>query len=364
MQSNPQKNVKNAMVYPNIREEKGIRRIDERRLNVLLRTISPDAFARFVSKKQPRPSSSSQKIQRSIFSPKNMTAAEIKVNRIVRDIGLLDEHDNDRKALAFIGACKMLQYSLNTTKRYFGIALREGLFGKTCTIRPDATAFDSRIHIRVVSMEDLLKLANYLHSHLSEMTAPSLIGFYTGLRTMEILQFSTLTIVQLHRRDSVIPIRRKNTTGDSLRFVHWTPVYNVRFISLVDALVNLYNLKILALNVTKTDEKLFHVTPKTLVTRLKNQFYQAVGRLPPLGFGIHSFRNMIASIMSNETKNIFAIQHFLQHKNSKTTQRYLNMELLDIKNEFNRLTDIELQDVRRAFDGELLQNENDNKRIP
>lgn len=320
----------------------GVRRIDENKLNALLDSVSAEEASKIIQRALPEPSKRRPIVRRGGSTPNSTT-----VNRIVIELGLLDEPDYERRAKVFIGYCRVRDYAINTVKQYFKIARQLGTFGPpgAVSIRPDPSVFSGRTHTRIVSNENFVSLFKFLMDGWSEYTAPLLVAFYTGLRTMEILQFTGFTLHQLLARQPTVNVKRKQTAVSD-EPVYWRPVYTTYLRRLVDKLALLYASELEAYASASANVSLFYVTPKTLANRIRLAYYKANGSCPPLGFGVHSCRNMLASIMAETSKCLPAIQLFLQHKSPKTTNRYIKTDLNYIRDQFNRITGPEFTNVR------------------
>lgn len=318
----------------------GVRRIDENKLNALLDSVSAEEASKIIQRALPEPSKKRPVLRRGGTAPTSTT-----VNRIVTELGLLDEPDYERRAKVFIGYCRVRDYAINTVKQYFKIARQRGTFGPpgAVAIRPDPSVFSGRTHTRIVRTDNFVRLFEFLTDAWSEYTAPLLVAFYTGLRTMEILQFTGFTLHQLLARQPTVNVKRKQTAVSD-EPVYWRPVYTTHLRRFVDKLALLYASELEAH--ASANVSLFYVTPKTLANRIRLAYYKANGSCPPLGFGVHSCRNMLASIMADTSKCLPAIQLFLQHKSPKTTNRYIKTDLKYIRDQFNRITGPEFTDVR------------------
>lgn len=329
-------------------------KLDETRLN---QAIKPNVSAHVLNNlfRQPLPRASKQRTSvQLLIDNSNIPRC---LQAIVVDLKLHDEHDFDRRVQMFIGYCLYRNYSLNTVQRYFMVLKRHGVFGRGAqqsSIRPDPAVFSDRgrVHTRIVSMENFKKLVWYLHQHLSQYTAPILIAVYTGLRTAEILQFTTYNLYQLSKRLAIISIKRKQTvvrdTGDDNgdNSIYWQPVYTSHLCLFIDILIALYQNQYDALLNNNQNSKLFYCTPKTLGNRIRHLYYNACDVAAPNGFGVHSCRNLIAQIIAQNTDNIVAIQAFLQHRNINTTRRYIKADFTKTSQTFNRLTNYEFSKVR------------------
>lgn len=328
-----------------------LRRIDENKLNSILEVIPNDKLQKIVREPLPKPSKIRKFVERK-------TPTKLKI--LIRDTAILDEPDYEKRMKLFIGFCRFNKYSYNTTQKYINILKSRNVFGENAneiTIKPSRLAFANvgNLHERAITVESFVKLSKHLHENFSKYNAPLLIAIYTGLRTFEILQWMMQVLYQLKMRQEYVSVLRKQTviTVNS-EPTYWKPVYTTRFARFIDQLVNLYNEEYAIYLKHGINAKMFNFTPKTLVNRLRQAFFESNGYMAPRGFGIHSCRNMIATIMSNETDNISSIQAFLQHKDVTTTKKYINVDLAFMRKEFDRLTRSELA----ATNKELLNNKN------
>lgn len=322
-----------------------IRRINEKKLNDVLGKIPLDDIIR---KPLPRPSKVRMALKTPNPLPKNLANA-------ITSLKLLDEPIVENRINVFIGYCKYKGYSYNTTIRYFNLLKQHKIFNDetdelTSRLKPNKIAFidSGHIHVRIVSMVDFKTFASYLAQNISQYSTPILIAMYTGLRTSEILQFTTYTLYQLYEKQQPISIKRKQTVVTTLNPepIYWEPIYNTHLNLFIQKLIDdTFSDEYRAFLQNKINVRLFHLTPKTLSNRIKSLYFNAVGKQAPYGFGIHSCRNMIAMLMAEKSENILAIQTFLQHKNVKTTRQYIKADYTYTSKEFNRLTNYEFENV-------------------
>lgn len=328
-----------------------LRRIDENLLNSFVGTLPNDVIANLMRKQLPMPNSRRPYLV--VDSAANMPD---RVRDIVIALKLLDEQCMDRRAELVLGYCRYMNYSYNTTVKYFNTLKRDGMFGKgtaLTNIRADRLAFadSGRAHIRIVRMADFQKFLKHLHDKFSRYTAPILMAAYTGLRSSEVLQTNTYTLYQLRAHLTSISIKRKHTVvTPNSQVTYWTPIYNVYLNTFINALINLYSDQYDAFRARGINTAIFNVTVKTLANRIRTLYTEAVGALPPHGFGVHSCRNMVAMMMAQNSDNMVAISSFLQHKSMKFTRRYIQADFTHVTREFNRLTNYELSNVRSELD--------------
>lgn len=343
-----------------------IRRINEEELNRLVGDASEDVMRRIIRKKLPDPSKSRQNLVKAV--PKGLTAA-------VKSIGLLDEPDRKQRVVIFIGYCLDQKYSYNTTMRYITVLRNNGILENRLSendahIIQDKFVFSEsgRPHTRVVSVKSFIKLITYLKANFSTYTAPLLVAYYTGLRNFEILQWTTVTLYQLKNQQPQVSVKRKNTlitkkNSSDAAVTYWEPVYTSHLVQFIDDMIQLYKDQYDQLLENNVKVKLFYILPNTVVNRVRETYYTANKTYPPRGFGIHSYRNMMATLMAQNTDNVKAIQTFLQHKNLKTTRKYINADFTHTVKEFERLTKYELSNVRKNLRITDTRSEKDDEEV-
>lgn len=330
-----------------------LRRIDERLLNKLFGQLPNVKIENLVRKQLPRPCK-----QRPAITVQTNTEITKHIRDAVVDLRLNDEPSYDRRAELFLGYCRHLNYTYNTTLKYFNALKATGLFGHGCNeqtnIRPDRIAFadSGRPHIRIVRLDDFKTLVTHLHKNFSKYTAPILMAVYTGLRSSELLQINTYALYQLKSRSQTIAIKRKHTVITSLetQTTYWTPIYNTYLNTFIDALIDLYADQYETFLQRNINTLIFNISIRTLSNRIRSLYMQTVGARPPHGFGIHSCRNMVAMLMAQNSDNMVAISEFLQHKSIDFTRRYVKADFTHVTQQFNKLTNYELASTQNGLD--------------
>lgn len=318
------------------------------------------------------------------------------LEEIIARLNLYDEPDLNRRMQLFTGYCLYHNYAYRTALRYFQILRAYGVFGEygdpertRLRLNPIAFVDRGRLHTRIVSQDNFRKLIEYLLENFSQYTAPVLVAIFTGLRTAEILQFTTYTLFQLKQHLPVISIRRKQTipldvlqqrypivTEDDLPEIpippvhnrqhtkyaaeqqykdatvdekyanYWEPVYNKPLLEFINNLCSIYDKELQTLLDHQQNVRLFQCSPRALAYRMRHLYFMATNVVAPHGFGIHSCRYLIAQSMTQDTDNIMAIQMFLQHRNIETTRQYIKADFTHMTETFNRITNLELSNVR------------------
>lgn len=271
---------------------------------------------------------------------------------------ICDEPNLENRLYLFIAQCKLKNYSYATTMKYFNILRHNNYFGEISdTIKPKSSSFEGHVHTRVVDMESYTKLYHYILNNISKFNIPILLGIYTGLRTMEILQMTTFNLHELKERKPTVSIKRKdvmknkqNHIDNDEYIIYWKPIYNTYLYTCINLLLQMYDDEYKLFIKSGINTKLFPIQANTLNYRIKNEFYKANNYSPPYGFGIHTCRYMTASIMNETSGSLPAIQQFLQHKSMKTTRLYMKGEYSFATREFNRITKAHMSNVLNSLD--------------
>lgn len=327
---------------PTIKKTMIVQALDEKKINAVMDTTSNTVLRELLFKDLPKPNTKRTKLPISSAKPKPPAS----LLKLIRKYGLDQEHSGSEKAYLFIALCRQLNYTYATASKYFSILQRLEFFGKDNVIKPHPKVFTGKVHTRIVSVSNYKALFSHLHQSITKKNAPLLIAMYTGLRTMEILQFSTYTLYELKSRNPEINIRRKNTTSHiNNNLINWNPVYNTHLTKFINLLCTLYNDEYKAFLENNINIKLFFETPTTLNTRFKLAYYMANNINAPHGFGIHSCRYMTSMLLNEANASLPAIQKFLQHKSLETTKTYMQAQYSFTVNEINRLTRKEFSNI-------------------
>lgn len=337
-------------------------RIDENKLNEAMKSVCYGSIKKIISKKKFKPNKDTKSLKRKI-SPR--------VTQIISDLNLHDEPNYEERVKSFTNYCQ--EYSRNTIIKYFNEAKSIDIFGKSgdSEFIPVYNNFIGKTHTRIVDPGDFIKFISYLFKNFNEYNAPLLIAYYTGLRNNEILRFSMYTLFELSTHSTVVHIKRKNfknnindniEKSESLEN-YWKPVYNKELYRFIDDLIKLYRKEYDEyMKNTKLDRKLFYISSKTLVARQQSQYYKAIKKPLPYGFGIHGYRTQMSSTLAEYTQNIPVIQKFLQHKNVNTTMLYIKHRFNNMHKEFDRLTNIEYSNIASYLKPKNNTNDDDNDR--
>ncbi|UVT30843.1 integrase [Penaeus vannamei nudivirus] len=259
------------------------------------------------------------------------------MTKIIHDNNLLDIEDEDERAKIFIQALYFRKLKSSTVSKYFK-RLKPYLF-KTTKIKPNALVFDNnypkRLQVRGYNLESIKRLIKYVKDEVDDNDVykwPILLSAYSGLRLNEVCNVTMANLKDLVDKKPVVGVKRKNNKD-------WIVVYYNQFDNLVkyiteDACKEKYKLYVDKF----IDQKLFPFTNQALHYKLK-YFYQHAndGNKPPTGFGLHTLRYYLASMLYENTKKIEIPQTLLGHKSFKTTYRYIRDNTNKRSEELNKL---------------------------
>jgi integrase len=155
-------------------------------------------------------------------------------------------------------------------------------------------------------------------------------SYLTGLRLAEVCAITNKHLIELANRIPALVLKRKTTDV-------WSVIYYKEFEEFIDTILIPYYTKII--NVHKTIEiRLVDFNKRTLQYAIRDFFYEATGVKPPTGFGIHTFRYLIATKLATNKKNgLENARIMLGHKNIRTTNRYVRHGALDARHIFETM---------------------------
>lgn len=321
--------------------------IDEYVINNVIDNMDNDLLNKLIFEKLPKPNTKKRKVK--VANKKNTPPKS--VLNIIKEYNITSELDLEKRVTLFIGVCKKRNYSYNTTLKYFNSLNGINYFGENCTIRPDPKQFIGKTHTRVIDLNLYKKFCVHLFSNFSRKTAPMILAVLTGLRTMEILQFTTYTIHQLLQQRIDISIKRKTTnynvliTNSEDHVNYWRPVYNTHLLTFVNKLKEFFLDEYLLFKNKRINVKLFTCAPNTLNNTFKLEFFRSTNIVPPLGFGIHVCRYMTASLLREHKASLPALQQFMQHSSKKTTLRYMKIDMTNTTAELNKIIKLKLSNL-------------------
>jgi len=79
---------------------------------------------------------------------------------------------------------------------------------------------------------------------------------------------------------------------------------------------------------------------------MRSIYTLVTGEYPPRGFGVHSCRYLVVSLMTRRSRNLASAQSWLQHRSIKQTGIYLRHDHVQLRETFDRITRASMRNVR------------------
>lgn len=228
------------------------------------------------------------------------------LDKFKRPIYLNVDENNINIGKEYIKNLAKQQYTYLTAKRKWTEKNKEL---KTNLIL-NINSFKKSDQMRVPDFEFLKRYYIYLKLNITNLKRKALLfAYYTGLRTFELLKITWSHIDLLKKKVHEIDLIRKYGSK-------WYPVYFTNFVNFL----NLY----FSEPPLNLNDKVFPFSRNTLLNEAKNVYTLANGRLPPKGFGIHTNRYYLATMLAKE--NIGISKELLGHSKTQTTIQYIKNE--------------------------------------
>lgn len=261
----------------------------------------------------------------------------LSIVKVIYKNNLLSIEDRNERAVLFLKALYLKGLKSNTVIRYFNL-LKPVLFENT-TVVPNSLVFDDNytrpVQYRGGNIGKIKQFINYVKYQVSATCPhkwPILISSYSGLRINEVCNIKMSHLSQLLNRDPIIPLKTKNNKD-------WEVVYYDEFEKLINIVI-LANKERYDLYVEKyIDSLLYPYTTQTLHVNVQHFYLLANNEHAPMGFGLHSIRYYLATIMYERTNKIEVSQTLLGHAQQRTTERYIKQDASRRKDELNALSD-------------------------
>lgn len=274
-------------------------------------------------------------VMRLIKRKPSKSTIPISTIKMIQDNDLLNISNVDERAKMFLKAMYNRRLKSVTVIKYFNL-LKPVLFPNT-NIVPNSLIFDDNyqrpLQHRGGNLEHIKNLINYIKFEVDdtcEYKWPFLISSYSGLRTNEVCNIKMSHLSQLVDRKSFVTLKTKNNED-------WEVTYYEEFDKIIALTISHNKRRYELYKKRDIDTKLFPHTTQALHLKLKHFYLLANKEHPPIGFGLHSLRYYLATIMYNATDKIEISQALLGHKNPKTTERYIKQDPLRRKKELDNI---------------------------
>lgn len=229
--------------------------------------------------------------------------------------------DVNARARIFLTELYKLNLKGSTVTRYFN-KLKDSLF-KDTTINPNISVFDDNykrpIQNKASNFKNIKKLLLFIQYDLRDDIPykwPIVLSMYSGLRLSEVCGVYMSHLHMLSQKKSPIPLKRKNNKD-------WDVIYYDKFNEIINWIIENNMEKYKLYSEYLIDSLLFPYTPRALHEKLKEYYCIVNHHMAPIGFGLHTIRYYLASILYNDSKKIEIPQTILGHTRSKTTELYI-----------------------------------------
>jgi len=145
--------------------------------------------------------------------------------------------------------------------------------------------------------------------------------FLTGLRSMEVAQFSSKHLDDLTKENSTTNIILKG--GKKEWSILWTPELRV----LVKKLEREFKNELQFYRETKASILLWNLQPLSISAKFKQAYVFIIRKQPPIGFGLHNIRYYWATKFAD---NLSLAKKKLNHSSLVTTKSYVKINANDI----------------------------------
>ena len=176
-----------------------------------------------------------------------------------------------------------------------------------------------------------------LENITDESTWPVILCYYTGLRIHELAGLRIYHLIALLKDDQELQLKRKNDTI-------WIPMYSdnlKEFIIFLSAEISKqYDVDIQTVseinNYKIYNSIVFTASISCLQRRIKELFIKCFYKNPPYGFGFHSIRYYLASVLKDDPTTAKII---LGHRNLKTTNIYTKVDTNEMREKINTMNE-------------------------
>lgn len=277
------------------------------------------------------------------------------VLEMYKKLNIFDIENNDDRAIMIVKYLASKQYRLQTALKYFEFVRRDGVIGDS-QISLNKRMFDkiTAPQERIPSIGMFKNLIEFFQNIISNdenkikmdynqyvsvklrkvnLTYAVLFVYYTGLRSFEVCSITNKILHELLNYEMVISLERKSSDK-------WNVVYSRQFQKFLQ-LMKIFYADYLELYETKNIiVKIFNVSTNYLHFFLVQNYILVNKEEPPIGFGLHSIRYIIATSLA-QNNNLEAAKIFLGHSDVKTTHVYLKYHQIHPN---NRLREFALKD--------------------
>lgn len=287
------------------------------------------------------------------------------VLEMYKKLNIFDVENYDSRAIMIAKYLAQKKYRLNTAMKYFEFVRRDGIIGDS-PIQLNKRMFDiiKQPQQRIPSIDQFKKCIVYLHEQINNplyqkmdsneyhskeirkvnLAYAVLFVYYTGLRSFEVCSITNKILYELLNYEMVINLDRKNSDKWNVVYSKHFQIFLLQMKRFYGDYLNMYTEKQVIL-------KLFNVSMNYLHHYLNTIYVIVNHEEPPVGFGLHSIRYIIATSLA-QNNNLEAAKLFLGHADVKTTQVYLKYHNIHASKRLNEIS------IKDPFYNQMVQELN------
>jgi integrase len=258
------------------------------------------------------------------------------VLEMYKKLNIFEIENHDDRAIMIVKYLASQKYRLKTALKYYEFVRRDGIIGES-PIFLNKRIFDKikSPQERIPPVENFKKCIEYLQEIIkanintkmlcnqympmemrqANLAFAVLFVYYTGLRSFEVCSITNKILHDLLQFEMVIDLERKCSSS-------WNVIYSRQFQIFLQLMKEFYS-DFLEMYTTKNVIlNLFNTSPRNLQYFLTQTYITVNKAQPPIGFGMHSIRYIIATNLAQSNK-LEAAKLFLGHADVKTTHIYL-----------------------------------------
>lgn len=263
------------------------------------------------------------------FLPKNIVG-------MLSELKIMEVSDYDERAKLIIEYFKEKKYTSKTAMDYFSKIVSTGVLGDT-SITVNSIYFDQIAppQIRVPNINEFDKMmelcttiidthmGKFVETNISQRSDNIIVlnkmfairfAFLSSLRIAEVCAITNQHLYELLEQKPTILIHRKTSE-------EWDVIYYKHFTDLLDQMKLFYSEYYQLYDENRVVIQLFNMKKRALQYAIRQLFIDANHKLPPVGFGMHTFRYIMGTRIV-ATGDIETARIILGHKSTEMTKVY------------------------------------------
>ena len=258
------------------------------------------------------------------------------VLEMYKKLNIFEIENLDDRAILIIKYLASQKYRLRTALKYYEFVRRDGVIGES-PIFLNKRIFDKikSPQERIPPIENFKKCIEYFQENIKKVVGLKMLSnvyvpmelrqanlsyavlfvYYTGLRSFEVCSITNKILHDLLEFEMVIDLERKCSSS-------WNVIYSRQFQIFLQLMKQFYSDFLEMYTSKNVILNLFNTSPRNLQYFLTQTYTMINKSQPPVGFGMHSIRYIIATTLAQSNK-LEAAKLFLGHADVKTTHIYL-----------------------------------------